>query len=146
MYLVRHRTSLDRGGTETSKGGRLLLRPVCCWAFFGLIQSRLPALLGAAGWLASSLLFSQLLDDPRFRVITKIKTIGSTYMAASGVTPDVNTNGFNSAVKVSREGRKWLAPMHRWRSSVPLIDGESPDWGRPTWKAPVLKQSYNVRF
>lgn len=36
-------------------------------------------------------LFSyQLLDEPQFRCITKIKTIGSTYMAASGVTVDVN--------------------------------------------------------
>ncbi|XP_061675497.1 adenylate cyclase type 3 isoform X2 [Syngnathoides biaculeatus] len=33
--------------------------------------------------------FDSLLDDPQFRCITKIKTIGSTYMAASGVTPDV---------------------------------------------------------
>lgn len=45
---------------------------------------------------------SQLLDDPQFRCITKIKTIGSTYMAASGVTPDVNSNGYNT-VKVSSE-------------------------------------------
>lgn len=41
----------------------------------------------------------QLLDEPQFRCITKIKTIGSTYMAASGVTPDVS-NGYNS-IKVS---------------------------------------------
>lgn len=41
----------------------------------------------------------QLLDEPQFRCITKIKTIGSTYMAASGVTPDVN-NGY-SCMKVS---------------------------------------------
>ncbi|XP_057244418.1 adenylate cyclase type 3-like [Malurus melanocephalus] len=34
-----------------------------------------------------------LLDEPRFRCITKIKTIGSTYMAASGVTPDTDTFG-----------------------------------------------------
>ncbi|KAK7808350.1 hypothetical protein U0070_023351 [Myodes glareolus] len=44
--------------------------------------------------------FDSLLDNPKFRVITKIKTIGSTYMAASGVTPDVNTNGFTSSSKV----------------------------------------------
>lgn len=40
----------------------------------------------------------QLLDEPQFRCITKIKTIGSTYMAASGVTPDAN-NGY-SCMKV----------------------------------------------
>uniref|UniRef100_A0A7N6A6T8 Adenylate cyclase type 3 n=1 Tax=Anabas testudineus TaxID=64144 RepID=A0A7N6A6T8_ANATE len=34
--------------------------------------------------------FDSLLDEPQFRCITKIKTIGSTYMAASGVTPDVS--------------------------------------------------------
>uniref|UniRef100_A0A3B3XMJ6 adenylate cyclase n=1 Tax=Poecilia mexicana TaxID=48701 RepID=A0A3B3XMJ6_9TELE len=34
--------------------------------------------------------FDSLLDEPKFRYITKIKTIGSTYMAASGVTSDVN--------------------------------------------------------
>ncbi|KAG9334102.1 hypothetical protein JZ751_009137, partial [Albula glossodonta] len=38
--------------------------------------------------------FDSLLDGPQFRSITKIKTIGSTYMAASGVTPEVNTNGY----------------------------------------------------
>lgn len=41
----------------------------------------------------------QLLDEPQFRCITKIKTIGSTYMAASGVTPDIS-NGYN-CMKVS---------------------------------------------
>lgn len=42
----------------------------------------------------------QLLDRDEFRSITKIKTIGSTYMAASGLTPDSNTNGFSSSCKV----------------------------------------------
>ncbi|KAI4811061.1 hypothetical protein KUCAC02_013984 [Chaenocephalus aceratus] len=42
--------------------------------------------------------FDSLLDEPQFRCITKIKTIGSTYMAASGVTPDVS-NGY-SCMKV----------------------------------------------
>jgi len=31
--------------------------------------------------------FDQLLDDEKFRTIEKIKTIGSTYMAASGINP-----------------------------------------------------------
>lgn len=30
----------------------------------------------------------QLLNEPRFRAIDKIKTIGSTYMAAVGLMPD----------------------------------------------------------
>ncbi|XP_016087113.1 WD repeat-containing protein 26-like [Sinocyclocheilus grahami] len=34
------------------------------------------------------------LDRTEFRHITKIKTIGSTYMAASGVTPESNTNRY----------------------------------------------------
>ena len=38
----------------------------------------------------------QLLDKDGFRFITKIKTIGSTYMAASGVTPESNTNGYTN--------------------------------------------------
>ncbi|RXN32295.1 adenylate cyclase type 3-like protein [Labeo rohita] len=38
--------------------------------------------------------FDSLLDRTEFRHITKIKTIGSTYMAASGVTPESNTNGY----------------------------------------------------
>uniref|UniRef100_A0A9J7Y9U1 Adenylate cyclase type 3 n=1 Tax=Cyprinus carpio carpio TaxID=630221 RepID=A0A9J7Y9U1_CYPCA len=36
--------------------------------------------------------FDSLLDRTEFCHITKIKTIGSTYMAASGVTPESNTN------------------------------------------------------
>ncbi|NWI70406.1 ADCY3 cyclase, partial [Todus mexicanus] len=43
--------------------------------------------------------FDALLDEPQFRCITKIKTIGSTYMAASGVTPDANTNGYSTKVR-----------------------------------------------
>lgn len=30
----------------------------------------------------------QLLEQPQFQTITKIKTIGSTYMAASGLIPE----------------------------------------------------------
>ncbi|XP_067150567.1 adenylate cyclase type 3 isoform X2 [Apteryx mantelli] len=51
--------------------------------------------------------FDALLDDPQFRCITKIKTIGSTYMAASGVTPDVNTNGFNTKKDTLSEKERW---------------------------------------
>eukprot|EP00070_Physeter_catodon_P045880 XP_028352774.1 adenylate cyclase type 3 isoform X1 [Physeter catodon] len=51
--------------------------------------------------------FDSLLDNPKFRVITKIKTIGSTYMAASGVTPDVNTNGFTSSNKEKSDKERW---------------------------------------
>ncbi|XP_073647806.1 adenylate cyclase type 3 isoform X6 [Tursiops truncatus] len=51
--------------------------------------------------------FDSLLDNPKFRVITKIKTIGSTYMAASGVTPDVNTNGFTSSNKERSDKERW---------------------------------------
>ena len=31
--------------------------------------------------------FDELLDDEKFRNVEKIKTIGSTYMAASGISP-----------------------------------------------------------
>uniref|UniRef100_A0A7N8WX47 Adenylate cyclase type 3 n=1 Tax=Mastacembelus armatus TaxID=205130 RepID=A0A7N8WX47_9TELE len=40
--------------------------------------------------------FDSLLDRDEFRCITKIKTIGSTYMAASGLTPESNTNGYGN--------------------------------------------------
>ncbi|XP_065747477.1 adenylate cyclase type 3 isoform X4 [Phocoena phocoena] len=60
--------------------------------------------------------FDSLLDNPKFRVITKIKTIGSTYMAASGVTPDVNTNGFTSSNKVERSDKE------RWQHLADLAD------------------------
>ncbi|KAL6095691.1 adcy6 [Pungitius sinensis] len=40
--------------------------------------------------------FDSLLDRDEFRYITKIKTIGSTYMAASGLTPESNTNEYSN--------------------------------------------------
>lgn len=40
--------------------------------------------------------FEKLLDRSEFRYITKIKTIGSTYMAASGVTPESNFTGYET--------------------------------------------------
>uniref|UniRef100_A0A8C6SGB5 adenylate cyclase n=1 Tax=Neogobius melanostomus TaxID=47308 RepID=A0A8C6SGB5_9GOBI len=58
--------------------------------------------------------FDSLLDEPQFRCITKIKTIGSTYMAASGVTPDV-TNGY-SCVKEE------LSDRERWQHLADLAD------------------------
>ncbi|KAJ7341347.1 hypothetical protein JRQ81_005336 [Phrynocephalus forsythii] len=61
--------------------------------------------------------FDALLDDPQFRYITKIKTIGSTYMAASGVTPDVNTNNYNNAVK-----KEDLSEKERWQHLADLAD------------------------
>uniref|UniRef100_A0A8D0GCA3 Adenylate cyclase type 3 n=1 Tax=Sphenodon punctatus TaxID=8508 RepID=A0A8D0GCA3_SPHPU len=59
--------------------------------------------------------FDALLDDPQFRCITKIKTIGSTYMAASGVSPDVNTNGYNT-------GKEELSDKERWQHLADLAD------------------------
>ncbi|XP_043845188.1 adenylate cyclase type 3 isoform X1 [Dromiciops gliroides] len=60
--------------------------------------------------------FDSLLDNPKFRIITKIKTIGSTYMAASGVTPDVNTNGFTSGNKEEKSDKE------RWQHLADLAD------------------------
>uniref|UniRef100_H3D290 Adenylate cyclase type 3 n=1 Tax=Tetraodon nigroviridis TaxID=99883 RepID=H3D290_TETNG len=59
--------------------------------------------------------FDSLLDEPQFRCITKIKTIGSTYMAASGVTPDVN-NGYSCMKKEERSDRE------RWQHLADLAD------------------------
>ncbi|KAM6220600.1 adenylate cyclase type 3 isoform 1-T1 [Rhynchocyon petersi] len=60
--------------------------------------------------------FDSLLDNPKFRIITKIKTIGSTYMAASGVTPDVNTNGFTGSNKEEKSEKE------RWQHLADLAD------------------------
>ncbi|NXH21145.1 ADCY3 cyclase, partial [Bucco capensis] len=51
--------------------------------------------------------FDALLDEPQFRCITKIKTIGSTYMAASGVTPDANANGYSAKKEALSEKERW---------------------------------------
>ncbi|XP_066450866.1 adenylate cyclase type 3 [Eleutherodactylus coqui] len=61
--------------------------------------------------------FDALLDEPQFRCITKIKTIGSTYMAASGVTPDSNTNGYNSTIK-----KEEISDKERWQHLADLAD------------------------
>nr|XP_033793039.1 adenylate cyclase type 3 [Geotrypetes seraphini] len=61
--------------------------------------------------------FDALLDDAQFRCITKIKTIGSTYMAASGVTPDSNSNGYNSTIKKEEPSEK-----ERWQHLADLAD------------------------
>ncbi|NWX18169.1 ADCY3 cyclase, partial [Aegotheles bennettii] len=59
--------------------------------------------------------FDALLDEPQFRCITKIKTIGSTYMAASGVTPDANANGYSSK-------KETLSDKERWQHLADLAD------------------------
>ncbi|XP_033958509.2 adenylate cyclase type 3 [Pseudochaenichthys georgianus] len=59
--------------------------------------------------------FDSLLDEPQFRCITKIKTIGSTYMAASGVTPDVS-NGYSCMKKEEQSDRE------RWQHLADLAD------------------------
>ncbi|XP_030054542.1 adenylate cyclase type 3 [Microcaecilia unicolor] len=61
--------------------------------------------------------FDALLDDAQFRCITKIKTIGSTYMAASGVTPDSNSNGYSSTIK-----KEELSEKERWQHLADLAD------------------------
>ncbi|XP_049901725.1 adenylate cyclase type 3 isoform X1 [Epinephelus moara] len=59
--------------------------------------------------------FDSLLDEPQFRCITKIKTIGSTYMAASGVTPDIS-NGYTFMKKEEQSDRE------RWQHLADLAD------------------------
>ncbi|NWV23440.1 ADCY3 cyclase, partial [Origma solitaria] len=60
--------------------------------------------------------FDALLDEPQFRCITKIKTIGSTYMAASGVTPD---DGFGAKASPRKEP---LSEKERWQHLADLAD------------------------
>uniref|UniRef100_A0A8C2X906 Adenylate cyclase type 3 n=1 Tax=Cyclopterus lumpus TaxID=8103 RepID=A0A8C2X906_CYCLU len=59
--------------------------------------------------------FDSLLDETQFRCITKIKTIGSTYMAASGVTSDVS-NGYTCMKKEEQSDRE------RWQHLADLAD------------------------
>ncbi|XP_070407046.1 adenylate cyclase type 3 isoform X3 [Nothobranchius furzeri] len=59
--------------------------------------------------------FDSLLDEPQFRCITKIKTIGSTYMAASGVTSDIS-NGYTCTKKEEQSDRE------RWQHLADLAD------------------------
>ncbi|XP_014024534.1 adenylate cyclase type 3 isoform X3 [Salmo salar] len=59
--------------------------------------------------------FDSLLDESQFRCITKIKTIGSTYMAASGVTPDIS-NGYACLKKEE------LTDRERWQHLADLAD------------------------
>ncbi|XP_072550639.1 adenylate cyclase type 3 isoform X2 [Salminus brasiliensis] len=60
--------------------------------------------------------FDSLLDRTDFRCITKIKTIGSTYMAASGVTPESNTNGYSNRRKEDQ------CILERWQHLADLAD------------------------
>ncbi|XP_066533079.1 adenylate cyclase type 3-like isoform X2 [Hoplias malabaricus] len=60
--------------------------------------------------------FDTLLDRAEFRCITKIKTIGSTYMAASGVTPESNTNGYSTLRKEEQ------CTLERWQHLADLAD------------------------
>ncbi|XP_069579943.1 adenylate cyclase type 3-like [Brachyistius frenatus] len=60
--------------------------------------------------------FDSLLDRDEFRFITKIKTIGSTYMAASGLTPESNTNGYSNR-KLEDQSL-----IERWQHLADLAD------------------------
>uniref|UniRef100_A0A3Q3WXF9 adenylate cyclase n=1 Tax=Mola mola TaxID=94237 RepID=A0A3Q3WXF9_MOLML len=60
--------------------------------------------------------FDSLLDRDEFRCITKIKTIGSTYMAASGLTPESYTNGYSSRQPEDQ------SLIERWQHLADLAD------------------------
>uniref|UniRef100_A0A4W6EMA5 Adenylate cyclase type 3 n=1 Tax=Lates calcarifer TaxID=8187 RepID=A0A4W6EMA5_LATCA len=60
--------------------------------------------------------FDSLLDRDEFRCITKIKTIGSTYMAASGLTPESNTNGYSNCKPEDQ------SLIERWQHLADLAD------------------------
>ncbi|XP_070843163.1 adenylate cyclase type 3-like isoform X2 [Chaetodon trifascialis] len=60
--------------------------------------------------------FDSLLDKDEFRCITKIKTIGSTYMAASGLTPESNTNGYSNSKPEDQ------SLIERWQHLADLAD------------------------
>ncbi|XP_068432802.1 adenylate cyclase type 3-like [Clinocottus analis] len=60
--------------------------------------------------------FDSLLDRDEFRFITKIKTIGSTYMAASGLTPESNTNEYSNRKPEDQ------SLIERWQHLADLAD------------------------
>ncbi|XP_044185747.1 adenylate cyclase type 3-like [Thunnus albacares] len=60
--------------------------------------------------------FDSLLDRDDFRCITKIKTIGSTYMAASGLTPESNTNRYSNRKSEDQ------SLVERWQHLSDLAD------------------------
>ncbi|KAF7666552.1 hypothetical protein LDENG_00101480 [Lucifuga dentata] len=60
--------------------------------------------------------FDSLLDRDEFCCITKIKTIGSTYMAASGLTPESNTNGYSNRKPEDQ------SLIERWQHLADLAD------------------------
>ncbi|XP_072218769.1 adenylate cyclase type 3 [Leuresthes tenuis] len=60
--------------------------------------------------------FDSLLDRDEFRCITKIKTIGSTYMAASGLTPESNTNEYSNRKPEDQ------SVTERWQHLADLAD------------------------
>ncbi|XP_074472135.1 adenylate cyclase type 3-like [Sebastes fasciatus] len=60
--------------------------------------------------------FDSLLDRDEFRFITKIKTIGSTYMAASGLTPESNTNEYSNRKPEDQ------SLFERWQHLADLAD------------------------
>uniref|UniRef100_UPI00398E97C7 adenylate cyclase type 3 n=1 Tax=Pristiophorus japonicus TaxID=55135 RepID=UPI00398E97C7 len=62
--------------------------------------------------------FDGLLDEPQFRNITKIKTIGSTYMAASGLIPDTHPSSYNSTVRKDQE----TSAQESWQHLADLAD------------------------
>uniref|UniRef100_A0A673GWG7 adenylate cyclase n=1 Tax=Sinocyclocheilus rhinocerous TaxID=307959 RepID=A0A673GWG7_9TELE len=60
--------------------------------------------------------FSDFYTEEKFRHITKIKTIGSTYMAASGVTPESNTNRYADRKTEDQ------SILERWQHFADLAD------------------------
>ncbi|CAM9624910.1 unnamed protein product [Lampetra fluviatilis] len=65
--------------------------------------------------------FDSLLDETRFRCITKIKTIGSTYMAASGLNENENTVEYSSNEKARADAHD-PGTRVRWQHVADLAD------------------------
>ncbi|AWP19890.1 putative adenylate cyclase type 3-like [Scophthalmus maximus] len=69
--------------------------------------------------------FDSLLDRDEFRFITKIKTIGSTYMAASGLTPESNTNGYSNRKVLHLQSYKYTL-LHETISAATALSQLEP--------------------
>jgi hypothetical protein len=60
---------------------------LCCLYFLCAVYHAGISLLFSLMWHCFSADFDELLDEPRFKSIEKVKTVGATYMAASGLNP-----------------------------------------------------------
>lgn len=65
--------------------------------------------------------FDELLDEPRFKCIEKVKTVGATYMAASGLNPSQKVSMIFRVLNVRM--RHCVLCYVYWRNLLPPSSG-----------------------